>query len=89
MLKSGIIAMGLLAASQAFATTTVSTFDFTSSSNFSSTSNGDGNVYEISQGGLDLDITAYADTGNNGEVETAEVSSQKYVLRVQNGQKTT
>lgn len=84
MLKSGIIAVGLLAASQAVATTTVSTFDFTSSSNFSSTSSGDGNVYEISQGSLDLDITAFADTGNNGEVETAEVSSNNHGLLVYN-----
>ncbi len=84
MLKSGIIAVGLLAASQAVATTTVSTFDFTSSSNFSSRSSGDGNVYEISQGSLDLDISAFADTGNNGEVETAEVSSNNHGLLVYN-----
>lgn len=84
MLKSGIIAVGLLAASQAVATTTVSTFDFTSSSNFSNTTSGDGNVYEISQGSLDLDIRAFADTGNNGEVETAEVSSNNHGLLVYN-----
>ena len=76
--------IGLFAASLANATTTVSTFDFTSSSNFSNTSIGDGNVYEISQGGLNLDITAYADTGNNGEVETAEVSSNNHGLLVYN-----
>jgi len=84
MLKSGIIAIGLLAASQAVATTTVSTFDFTSSSNFSSTPGGYGNTYEISQGTLDLDIKAFADTGNNGTVEDAKVSSNGNGLLVYN-----
>lgn len=84
MLKSGIIAIGLLAASQAVATTTVSTFDFTSSSNFSSTPGGYGNTYEISQGSLDLDIKAFADTGNNGTVEAAKVSSNNHGLLVYN-----
>ncbi|SHG58555.1 PEP-CTERM protein-sorting domain-containing protein [Marisediminitalea aggregata] len=84
MLKSGIIAIGLLAASQAVATTTVSTFDFTSSSNFSSTPGGYGNTYEISQGTLDLDIKAFADTGSNGTVEDAKVSSNSHGLLVYN-----
>ena len=84
MLKSGIIAIGLLAASQAVATTTVSTFDFTSSSNFSSTPGGYGNTYEISQGSLDLDIKAFADTGNNGTVEAAKVSSNNHGLLIYN-----
>ena len=84
MLKSGIIAIGLLAASQAVATTTVSTFDFTSSSNFSSTPGGYGNTYEISQGTLDLDIKAFADTGNNGTVQDAKVSSNGSGLLVYN-----
>ena len=84
MLKSGIIAIGLLAACQAVATTTVSTFDFTSSSNFSSTPGGYGNTYEISQGTLDLDIKAFADTGSYGTVEDAKVSSNSHGLLVYN-----
>lgn len=84
MLRSGIIAISLLVGSQANATTTVSTFDFTSPGNFSSTPSGNGNVYEISQGSLDLDITAWADTGSNGTVQDARVSSNNHGLLVYN-----
>ena len=74
----------LLTAQSAFASTTVSTFDFTDSDNFSNRTSGYGNVYEMSQGSLDLDIKAFADTGRHGKVEDAKVSSNGHGLLVYN-----
>ncbi len=74
----------LLTAQSAFASTTVSTFDFTDTDNFSNRTSGYGNVYEMSQGSLDLDIKAFADTGHYGKVEDAKVSSNGHGLLVYN-----
>ena len=74
----------LLTAQSAFASTTVSTFDFTDTDNFSNRTSGYGNVYEISEGSLDLDIKAFADSGNNSTVEDAKVSSNSHGLLVYN-----
>lgn len=85
MLRFCFTVVGVLFTAQsAIASETVSTFDFTDTGNFSSRSGGYGNVYEMSQGSLDLDITAFADTGYYGRVEDARVSSNGSGLLVYN-----